>query len=87
VAVELCTAREAFITSVIVLLDLEVREDLGEGYVAAVYHGIFQYIGVAALTWDGVGWEILNLVQCTQTVQQDTMYRSLQTLADFVDSP
>ncbi len=61
-AAELRTASEALITSVIVLVGLDVGQDLSEGQVAAVYQDVLEDIGVAALCWDTIWWEVLDLV-------------------------
>jgi hypothetical protein len=61
-AVELGAASEALITGVIVLVGLDVGEDSSEGLVAAVYQDVLENVGVAALCWDAIWREVLNLV-------------------------
>ncbi len=61
-AVELHAASEALITGGIVLVSLDVGEDSSEGLVAADYQNVLENVGVAALCWDTIWREVLNLV-------------------------
>jgi hypothetical protein len=67
-AVELGVTQEATMLDAVVLMSLNVGKYPREGEIAAVSHNGLHDVGVAALCWDLVWWQILNLVQCSQGV-------------------
>ncbi len=66
--IKLGMAHEAAVLDAFVLMCLDVGEIPNEGKIAAVDHDVLEDVGVAALCWDPVWWQILHLVQCAQTV-------------------
>ncbi len=66
--IKLGMACEADVLDAFVLMCLDVGEIPNEGKIAAVDHDVLEDVGVAALFWDPVRWQILHLVQCAQTV-------------------
>ena len=66
-AIELGVTREATILNAVVLMSLNMGKYSREGEVAAVSHNGLEDVRVAALVW----WQIFNLVQCSQAVQQN----------------
>ena len=77
--------QEATILNAVILMSLNVGKYPCEGEVAAVSHNGLEDVGVAALCWDLVWWQILNLVQCSQAVQQN-MHGAYQTRVDLMDA-
>jgi hypothetical protein len=51
-------------------MHLDVRENTGEGQVAAISHDVLEDVGVAALGGDSIWREILDLIQSSQAVQE-----------------
>jgi hypothetical protein len=67
-AVELGVTQKAAVFDAVVLMSLNVRENPHEEKVAAIDHYSLEDIGVTALSWDLVWWQIFHLVHCTQAV-------------------
>ncbi len=60
--------QKAAVFNAVVLMSLKVGEKPCEGEVAAIDHYGLEDVGVTALSWDLVWWQIFHLVQCSQAV-------------------
>ncbi len=61
-AVELGVTLEAAVLNAIILMCLNMGEYSREREIVAIDHDVLDDVGVAALSWDSVWWQIYHLV-------------------------